>query len=377
MYIGIISMQEIKNNGSYLQAYALYHMLSEQGADVDFISFENPIVKRDEMKAAAENRRILKCAGRKIKHMILPKYWRYEKVKASNRRFCAMLPQYYPLIGIGKLKEKDIQEQHFDLVIVGSDEVFSVLQFAQAGTGIPWRLLGEGVRYGKILSYAASAGQTNAEGLEEYGHREKMAACLRSFDSLSVRDANTANLVQTLTGREPVRHVDPVLAYEVFPEDPDYQKLPYNYLLVYAYSFRIHDAAEIKAVRDFAEKKKLKILCVNVFQTWADKYIVASPFALLQYIRDAAYVVTDTFHGAVFSIRENKPFAVFIRGSNANKLGGLLAQFGLERQRIGKPSELEQCLQNEIDYSAVNAMLTAERKRTRAYLQAHLIEEQK
>jgi hypothetical protein len=373
MHIGIISMQEIKNNGSYLQAYALYQMVSA-GNTVDFIPFENPIVEKKEKQLQSNNKFTFKNTARKIKHSIIPKYIRLNKINKYVNCFKKNIVKYYPLVGIGKLTEQDVQNQNFDLVIVGSDEVFNLLQFAEAGVNIPWRLLGEGVKTKKIISYAAAAGQTTLSDLEKYVIKEKTQEYLSKFESLSVRDTNTADLVDGLKLRQPVLNVDPVLAYNNFPLDPEYKKLPYNYLLVYAYSNRMSDLNEQKEVKQYAKKHGLKIVCVNVFQTWADEYIVASPFALLQYIKDASCVVTDTFHGTVFSIINNTRFATFVRTSNANKLKSLLSQFGLQNRIVYELNKFGDILDADIDFKSVNEKLKCEQAKSTEYLNRYVKE---
>ena len=72
------------------------------------------------------------------------------------------------------------------------------------------------------------------------------------------------------------------------------------------------------------------------------------PRIFISYIKHASYVVTTTFHGAVFSILLNKQFCVFPQ-NNANKLCYLLKQFDLETQIVKKSSEITACLNTKLD----------------------------
>ena len=89
---------------------------------------------------------------------------------------------------------------------------------------------------------------------------------------------------------------------------------------------------------------------------------------MLAYFRDAAYVVTDTFHGSVFSIKYNKQFAVIVRDMNNNKLSFLLQQFGLQNRIVSDMERLSAIVDMPINYDKVNEKILSERKRSIRYL---------
>ncbi len=365
MKIGIVSMQRIINNGSFLQSYALYTTLKREGHDVEFIDFP--------VQYASPKKNCLIEFLRKIKHSLIPKYRKILKVKKHNRLFAERLRDSFPMLGLPS-EPYYAEGTVYDLVVIGSDEVFNIMQFTESQCGIPWVLLGEGLNCEKLISYSGSFGQTTPAQIADIGEFEHAQNLFARFDAVSVRDESSLQSARQLGVKDPCIHIDPVLMYEQFPTDPAYTKLPYRYLLVYAYSFRMSAAEEIEAVRRYARENGLKIVCVNMFQTWADKFIVASPFALLQYIKDAACVVTDTFHGTVFSIINNTPFATFVRSSNANKLGGLLYQFGLESRRVDDAAQLGDVLDTDMDFAPVNELLRRERAKSAAYLSDYIKE---
>ena len=79
--------------------------------------------------------------------------------------------------------------------------------------------------------------------------------------------------------------------------------------------------------------------------------------------------MTDTFHGTVFSIRNNVPFVAMVRESNRNKLEFLLKQFGLKSRQITDAGNLESQMDAPIDFEAVNKKLELERRKAVDYLQ--------
>jgi len=93
---------------------------------------------------------------------------------------------------------------------------------------------------------------------------------------------------------------------------------------------------------------------------------------MLDYFYYADYVVTDTFHGAVFSVINGKQFAVIMRKTNRNKLLGLLRDLNLEDRLLENMEQLESTLTQSVDYAAVNQVLAREKTRTRAYLKEQL-----
>src|SRR5699024_2836258 len=204
----------------------------------------------------------------------------------------------------------------------------------------------------KVVSYAASAGFTTVEGLEKYGIRDEVSDMLKNnFDHISVRDENTFDLVKTLTGITPDMHLDPVLVGDFSSKIIEKHDLD-KYVVVYSYEERMSERTdEAEAIQRFAHERGLKTVSIGNFQKWTDLKIEASPFELLGYIKNADYVVTDTFHGTIFSIILKKQFATIIRESNKQKLSALLKRFSLENRQLRELSELEGILVNPIDFS--------------------------
>ena len=366
MRIGILSMQRVVNCGSFLQAYALRQTVEDIAhAPVEFIDFQNPLdggVPAEESFAAG--------ALKRGKHLMLPQYRQSERRKINKRKFYRRWKADLPQLGLPARPAGP--SGTYDLVVVGSDEVFNLCQFTDAGKEVPWLLLGEGLETRRLISYAASCRQTDVRSLAEAGAEERSAGLLRRFDELSVRDENTEDTVRTLSGREALLHLDPVLVSRDFPRARTHRKPTRRYLLVYAYSGRISDPGEIEAIRSFAKEKGLQIICLNNTQTWARKSVMVSPFDVLRWFEDAEYVVTETFHGAAFSIRTGARFAVFVRNSNRNKLGSLLDQFDLEDRVVTEGNPLKEVLERPMDQVRISFRLREERNRTMEYLREEI-----
>lgn len=371
MKIGILSMQRIINNGSLLQAYGLMKCIEKLGYNTEFVDFK---ISDSRIEIYSWKEKIYNFSSKLflilliIKNLlklnyngILLAFSNYTNRKNFKNNYMSVL----------NLTAKPNYSAKVDILVFGSDEVFNTIQYVEQGKGHAWQLYGADNNAGKLVSYAASFGHTTYEGLEKYNMLDKSKELLSIFDSFSVRDKNSYDIIKTLTGREASINIDPVLLYDY--EDIEIKKPEIdNYILVYAYPGRINNKQEVKAIKDFAKKHNKKLVCVNMMQAWCDKFIYAHPFDLLGYFKHADYVVTDTFHGAVISIKYNVSFVQFIRSSkgysNNQKVGYLLSMFGLEDRIVYDNEKLEKTMLQPIDYGQVNNILKVEKAKAMDYL---------
>ncbi len=361
--VGILSMQRVQNSGSFLQAYGLQHALQGLGCQTQFVDFhlQEPSGFKQKLKsshprlwgAVRQAKSVLQGQNRPAR----------ETIRLSDAFEHQYDSEFFPLLS----SQRDFNfAPALDLLVIGSDEVFNCAQYADAGKQIPWELYGEGNRAKRLISYAASFGATTLEDLERLGIREKAAKLLNSFSALSVRDDNSSEIVQVLTGKTPQLHIDPVLLYpfsEILLEKPE----PFDYILVYAYNNRLR-AEEAEQIQAFAKRHGKRLLCVNNFQDFCEEKRVASPLKVLSYFRFADYVITDTFHGSVLSIKYHRPFGAFIRTSNRQKMSFLLHQFGLDSRKVEEPETLAKILETPISYQPVDEILLKKQGQALEYL---------
>ena len=144
-----------------------------------------------------------------------------------------------------------------------------------------------------------------------------------------------------------------------------------NYVIVYAYSGRINDE-EAKVIQDFAHKINKKTLSIGVRQAFTDEYICVDPFTMLAYFKNADYVVTDTFHGTVFSIKYQIPFATIIRETNKEKLSDLLDKFNLSYRKVDNLNSLEDIMTRRLDRDIINEKLSTYKKQSIDYLDSSI-----
>lgn len=355
MNIGILSMQKIHNYGSFLQALSLKLQLESRGHNVYFID----ILPGRQIVSAERNYTAKKSVLSKFDKYFWKRIENYFFFKKMARIHISDYETY--LETAKKLPEKE----RFDLVIIGSDEVFN------ATTPSPWgftqQLFGKIPHADKVVTYAASCGHTTFEDAEKYGITEELREAMQGLSQISVRDQNTECFTIKVSGKQPLLHVDPVFISNFDHFIPPLPKRK-PFMLIYAYGNRICDEKEIATIKSYAKKHHLDIVSVGMQQRWCKHNISASAFDLLAYVKAADCIVTDTFHGTVFSIKYNKRFVSLIRESNRNKLGYLLRHFALEFRNVEKIETFANVMDTVVDYTEVNKIIRAEQERSYAYL---------
>lgn len=361
MKVAIISMQRVINYGSFLQAYSLKKSIESLGHSCEFVDIKpgERIVTEVPKKTITTYLNLLskfdRYFMRRIRHVFF-----------SKKRIRDFQKTYFEWLGLG---EETNWDKHYDVVVIGSDEVFNCTQ--KSNWGLSPNLLGGNINADKIITYAASCGHTTYESIKNYGIEGKVSSFLMNIDKFSVRDENTADFVKKLTNKESIKHLDPVFIYD-FKEEIKDVNTSYSYLLIYAYDGRINDPNEIREIKRFAKHCGLKTVSAGLYQSWCDKNISVDPFELLGYVKNAKYIITDTFHGTVFSIKYNKQFATLVRQPNKQKLTDLLNRFKLESQIVFNIYDLSDILNAKINYGKINDFIRIEKERSMKYLKDNI-----
>ncbi|MDF2512415.1 MAG: hypothetical protein K0S04_2281 [Herbinix sp.] len=345
MNIGILSMQRVCNYGSFLQAHALKSILEQRDHEVGFVDIDNKdfvVVKESKLQKI-------------IKHLdryLIKRIQYSEKNKELAQLF------YREQKNILNLTDDFMNADHYDAVVIGSDEIFVCDPVG------PWGISVQ--RFGKIegvpnvLSYAASCGYTGISDTPE----DKVAEIkegLQKMAGLSVRDQNTYEFVRMMIGKNPEIHLDPVLIYSFENEIVQGENMgqpQFPYMIVYAYHNRINSKEEIYEIKKYAKEHGLKTICVGGSLPWCDMFDVIHPFQVLSYFKHAECIVTDTFHGSIIAAKFKKKFAVMIRNTNKNKLGYLLNKLDMEDRSIEDIKQLKNILDTPCDFEKCNAVIT-------------------
>ncbi|MGI6333620.1 MAG: polysaccharide pyruvyl transferase family protein [Saccharofermentanales bacterium] len=359
MRIGILTHHKVHNHGAILQMFALIRTLEEKGHQVQVLDFKRNF---DYVGVEMENKYSLSLRS-------IPFYTKYILQNGLKRTFYNFqkkrtLGRFYKenkVMGAYFSRAKDL-----DGVFIGSDEVFSI------DIGLTPCLWSFGVPCDVVCSYAASFGPTNLEDIRQKKVAGLMTAGLKQMNKVAVRDQNSKSIVHILFDKECVLTCDPVILYG-YPKTLATAQRPVDekYVLVYSYDANMNEPEEVKVVRDYAAPIGAKVYSVGFFHKWCDRSINVSPIELLQWIKHAELVVTDTFHGCVMSIVANTEFVVKIRG-NGNKVRNLLEEYLLTSRISDFPKLLGQVADQAIDWQAVNQQVSERRAQSMTYLDSCL-----
>mgnify|MGYP001369123238 CR=1 FL=1 len=359
--IGIITLNGYFNYGNRLQNYALQEVLKSYGFLVETILVK---VQKEE-KEKGENYKIeliLKYIKSILKFVL--RYKRHEKIR--TQRFLEFSKKHIHETDFFIFENNVPSEvvSKYDFFVTGSDQVWNpeyngmssvyFLTFAPKS---------------KRISYAASFGISDLpnESIQKY------KKWLSEIKYLSVREEAGAKIVKELTGRDAEVHLDPTLLLTkeewmcISRESPNKPKA--KYILTY-FLGNISEVRQ-KIINDIAEEYQLEV--VSLANIKDKRTYIADPSEFLDYIDSAELILTDSFHGSVFSILFEKPFIVFEREGHekpmTSRLDTLLSKFQLQSRKWGNIGKNEIF---EVDYSHIPDILERERKKALNYLEKAL-----
>lgn len=371
MRIGILTLPFNNNYGGYLQAYALMTVLKNEGHDVELIYRRHNKLPFTKLIVPICKNVVKKLLGRKVVSIIPNSEKEFRSRGASMMPFFDkyIVPRSKPLYSSKKFTK--YVTGRYEAVIVGSDQVWR----PDYGPGIG-DFFFAGIKDEKLrrLSYAASFGSDNPIYSDEEIQICKQAISL--FKAVSVREQSGLDIIKSFNWKpisEPQFVLDPtfLLAKEVYESilsgynEPKTKGKLFNYVL---------DAnPQTKGIISEASSfMKIDVFGVTDIQTG----IVNLPSIedWLCFIRDASFVVTDSFHGMVFSIIFKKEFVVcpnFKRG--AGRFTSLLNLLGLQKRIVTDEKQVQACIESPINWAGVEDVLRVERFNSLNYIKESLL----
>lgn len=316
MEVGIISLYYKNHNyGGLLQAYALTSYLNSHGVDCEQISWDfMDGLKRYRNKTAYYKS---KSIGQIAKKTIITLIEHANKENQNKRmiafeRFEDIIPHSSKLYTRNNIEESITG---YDCFITGSDQVWNMSRYN------PEQFL-HFVPASKVkLSYAAS--MPDLKLTEE--QRKKICEHLKTFDAVSVREKITAEKLNEWSEKKVEWVLDPTLLLTALEWDKVAR--PYEINDDYIFCYFLGGRKDIRYIaKVFAKEMGLKIAtfshlgCTNVSDVRFGDYKIydAAPDEFLSLIKNAKYVLTDSFHATVFSYIFGIKFFVFPRAGQEN-----------------------------------------------------------
>ncbi len=351
--VGILTHYNVNNQGAQLQLYALSKELERRGIDTCVMEFEKSYEYADQ-GAQKRNNPSIASVPYFIKHYII------------QRGLSSFIHNYKKYMAHRKFLKENFQcvpyTQALNAVIVGSDEVYSVIE------GCNQMMYGYGLNTDILVSYAPSFGQTTMQVLEDRKLKLFVAEGLRKYHCLSARDKQTKDLLEALTEQSVTLVCDPALVHDFQNEILPYVVPKKKYLLVYSYDRNMNTPEEISVIKTYARKNNLCIVSAGTYHQWCDVNISCNCLQWLDVFQKAECVVTDTFHGCIASIVTKRPMAVLTRSINTNKLDFLIQSAGLEQRKIQHLDEIEEVFAHPVDFEYVQENLAPLIQQSQSYL---------
>lgn len=262
--------------------------------------------------------------------------------------------------------------------IVGSDQVWRG-EYARLIESLPFFFLNFATQEQRqrSIAYAASFGSDEWEGTPE--ETAECARLLRDFKVVSVREHSGIRICREVFGVEAVQMPDPTLLLE----QEDYNHLIRNwrtkstdtpFMAVY-----LLDETKEKKALTRTLSKEIGLHAQHLMpHPGAKRLMDRLPLSIpqwLRFMRDCECVLTDSFHGCVFSIIFNKPFICLGNESRGSaRFDSLLGTFDLQGRLVTNPSpeELQKLISTPIDWEKVNTIRHCEKQRAFDFLRANL-----
>lgn len=368
MKVCILSMQQIDNMGSLLQSYALKTTIAKLGNEVEFID----IKKRDEDYRLLGNYK-QEYHEEREKDGLLGKISKIDRYTINRLKIKRRSVEQGLVFDEFRKEYLNIDKKscHYDLCVIGSDEVFNCLN--SGAWGFTSQLFGNVSNADKVITYAASCGSTKYQELPQ-SVADKIRSSFDRVSAFSVRDNNTHRFVEKLTQKTVVDSLDPVLIYN-FDKEVEaaiLPELPAHYCVVYSYYNRIHTKKEIEAIETFCKEYNLTPVAIGAPQFWVKNYVVCDPFQCLKIFQQADFAITDTFHGTIFSAKYAKRFAVLARDSNKNKLLDLVDKICMKAHLMDSIEELDAKYGIAKNKAEFNDCIKKEQEKSLQYLQNNI-----
>lgn len=331
MKVGILTLPYEPNYGWAVQLWALYHTIEKLGYE--------PVVL-DRRWNSTQSGMLFN-----IKRQI---YY-----KGFCGRFSRFLKNEIPNITSEIRDSQTLTDisKYLDAVVVGSDQVWRIENTRGANLNFFLDFLPDDSV--KRIAYAASFGKETWQGTTE--ETEKVKQLLSKFDTITVREESGVSLCRDCFNVEAINVIDPTMLlsvdeyYKIFATP---QKKPQ--LTTYILD---STTEKLNTINNFSEKNHLKV--VSLYPKKKVTYY-HSVYFWLESIRDAEYVIVDSFHGMVFSIIFHKNFVVMANSKRGlTRFISILSQLGLE-DRITidfSYDSISSILSKTIDYNKVEEKL--------------------
>lgn len=315
MKIGILTMHKVLNYGSALQAYALQEILVKKGCKVEIIDYDFPYVNYN----------------LKDKLLSIIYFLRYSYIRKRIIGFKLFYKKYFNLSIPFRKHRINKYFFKYDAYVTGSDQVWNPKYIGSDTTFLLDFVPESNIK----ISYGSSFSCKQIPNDIEHLYKKY----LLRYNNLSVREKNAVELVDNLINKKPHLVLDPTLLLDaddwsrLLPKESSIN-FSEGYILVYSLTYAFNPFPYMSSmIEELHSKTGLKVLSlmspISLSNIKCQIIVPASPIEFLGYIKNAAYVVTNSFHGVAFSINFQKNLLAITQRSDDDRIYNLLEELDL------------------------------------------------
>lgn len=289
--LGVVTWHKNGNYGGTLQAYALMKTLQKFNYDVEFINYDRTNGILREIRNIAF-------------HILFPK-----SALSRDRIYRFVNKEFQQSPKLSKNDEIKAYSEKYEAVICGSDQIWSSLN------GVDPVYFLQFVPINKRIAYAPSIGVPNIPA----SYLDDFIKYVKTIPWLSIREKQGVDYIKLIAGVEPKLVLDPTFLLE----GEEWKALSSNKILLqnnmvsqkYILCYFLGDDDKYTSyVSNISKKASMPVYYVSSKRkNYKEKQLVCDPFEFVGLLNNAAYVITDSFHGMALSVNLGVRVGVFER----------------------------------------------------------------
>lgn len=343
--IGILTFHFADNYGAVLQSYALRRVVNSlPECCADIINYIPPAFRYARTYQNDYEEKLFENKRRAFKDFLKNK------------------------CGIGSVIIYNLKDAElYDYYIAGSDQIWSTTKNFDEYF-LPW--VPDGA---KRISYAASV------GLKVTDHKLRvsiMKKYIPQFDSISVREYEHVALINSFSEKKCECVLDPTLLLRA----EDYTTLVTEEILrsekFIFFFWLIHDKSYMRGVEFVNNLSRYTGFQIVHYFNFAPDYMFANDGGSMQfegvenflwYIKNAEYVVTNSYHATIFSIQFKTPFYIFVAQNMRTRIDTLCRRLSIADRVVEGYLPMKDVSLN-IDFDAISEKISEQRKISMSFL---------
>lgn len=340
------------NYGSSLQAFAMQTIINELGYETEFINYTGDKKLFQKIKDMLKKPFLFLFKKKVYLSWLASDEWTQSNLRISNR--------------YRDWDELKAKAQKYDAIVCGSDQI--------------WRHNGDGliddfyflqfVSPEKRISYAPSIARDYIDGRI----KDKFQKNIREIMYLSIREENGAKLIKRETGCSAKVVLDPTLllsserwSHEMGQEKKVDGKYIFCYLLTKNKKYN-------KEIYEFSNKININTIAPAIISNDSFSSMPMDCFKFLKFIKNAKFVITDSYHGLLFCLIFKKSFAIYKRfddfdkQSQNSRIFNVLMKTNLFDRIVGEHNTLYKIYNREINYKKIDKIIEKEQVESKLFL---------